>query len=379
MKNISLLLTVLFSANIAQACTSSWYLRAFWVFLAETALHVLLLVIAVSIVLGFLLYVFKKKALQLKDVEPIEKQEHLLKLRRRFGIVLLGEGAVLFVLYILTIVFAVHSVDPVPEARYFISDETLYYGLPDKVDHAREVPAYRGVGEGLVPVKIDTASFVDLPGDGARDKNYDYTEEWWFSSCTPKTIRRLIVNEADGAGTDDASGSYSSFTIDGGDVIVRGTIVVGADPSSFTDLGHGFYRDGSYIYGTGMGGSVSKLLEADRDSFISLGAGYGKDKQSVFFSNEKLTISYDLETFRVINRVAKDKNHVFYGPVHIVGADVESYRVLDRWYAVDDGAVYFHGVKVEAADPSSFVSNGEGYGTDVNHTWYLGEIANHSS
>ncbi len=127
-------------------------------------------------------------------------------------------------------------------------------------------------------------------------------------------------------------------------------------------------RDKNYVYcHNGLFTPVDlKLIEiADAQTFSFLSCSYAKDKKNVFYKCETLSginnINIDTDSFYIYPdcQHSKDKNNVFFDSKVILGADSESFEILNHGYKKDKNNVYRWLEKIEGADPATFVTNSE--------------------
>ena len=84
----------------------------------------------------------------------------------------------------------------------------------------------------------------------------------------------------------------------------------------------GYWVKGNTVYYT-----VLEIIDADPDSFENIPSSYlyGKDKNSVYFLSTK-----------------------------ILGADLETFKVLELYYSLDKDSVFYKETKIDGADPKTF-------------------------
>ena len=109
---------------------------------------------------------------------------------------------------------------------------------------------------------------------------------------------------------------------------------------------------------------------ADAGSFISLSEYWGKDKHKIYFENKPIEGSGSdgliLGEFHMISN-----NKVFYHTGVISGADADSFTSLSAYLGKDKQTVYYKNKPIEAADAATFKSvyykNRNWFGFDKNH------------
>lgn len=138
-----------------------------------------------------------------------------------------------------------------------------------------------------------------------------------------------------------------------------------------------------WVYGTRYHMKVIKT-DADPATFSTIGRGYGKDKNNIYYFEQKI-INADTQSFSLLfktkylssgefvsNWYAKDKNNAYYRSSLIPGADVKSFVSLGNSYAKDNYRVYYGETILENADTNTFIL-AEEYAKDKNHVFYGGE------
>jgi len=187
--------------------------------------------------------------------------------------------------------------------------------------------------------------------------------------------------------------------------------IVGADASTFQELGDRWAKDkstvyqegqkqtyldsatvkvfpyvyvvdkaGVWVYGTGYYMRVDKT-DADPVTFSVISHGYGKDKNNVYYFAQKI-VTADVQSFTPLRGAnypsseglasswyAKDKNAVYYRSDVIQNADVQSFAFLGDEYAKDKNKVYYEGKILANADASSFAL-ADGYAKDKSHVFF---------
>jgi len=80
----------------------------------------------------------------------------------------------------------------------------------------------------------------------------------------------------------------------------------------------------------------------------------------------------DAKSFEVISdddgSYSKDVDHVYFEGGLIVGADANTFK-SHGYYAIDNGAVYFLGIRIPTADCRTFIALNAGYGKDSAHVY----------
>jgi hypothetical protein len=159
-----------------------------------------------------------------------------------------------------------------------------------------------------------------------------------------------------------ANSQYHELTIVSGDdgyatdgvyVYSNDTLVEGADPESFVDLGGGYaadntngYYEGDLIKGAG-GSNLKIVLPSNSDQYST---NFVEDGQKVYYGTDAIT-GADPATFVDINSgYAKDATHIYnYGSV-VTGADLSTFVVED---SPDSSKIYY-----DAKDKNNYYESG---------------------
>lgn len=111
-------------------------------------------------------------------------------------------------------------------------------------------------------------------------------------------------------------------------------------------------------------------MNADVASFEVLGLEYAKDKNKVYYKSEDITAEVDHATFRVVEYIGYDQNHVYVAQefahgrfsekpmpqeimLKIEGANPDTFEMIDYDWSKDD-KLYFYNYKPVAVDYQSF-------------------------
>ncbi|MEZ6118719.1 MAG: DKNYY domain-containing protein [Pirellulaceae bacterium] len=123
-------------------------------------------------------------------------------------------------------------------------------------------------------------------------------------------------------------------------------------------------------------GAIVRDFKADEDTFETVplpddalpnALPYARDRSHVWLGIKKIFLQLkaaDPETFTVISedgRYAKDKNSVYYCGVRLPDADPTTFAILTRPYAVDENHVFAGHEVLEIADPETFEVLEHGY------------------
>ena len=139
---------------------------------------------------------------------------------------------------------------------------------------------------------------------------------------------------------------------DGKQVLYRGRPVRGADPKTFEALLGSFARDATCVFFN------AQKLKADRATFRPISAYFGADVSQAFFATTPIKDA-DPNTFHVL-----DSSLLYASMGKFIGggyaADAESV-----WFASSSGIK-----RIKKADPVSFLSLGNGYGSDGERVFF---------
>ena len=207
---------------------------------------------------------------------------------------------------------------------------------------------------------------------GAETYGYvskDSTVYYWFddlNSERPKISEKKIP-EADAESFQSLKDPFPSdcpkhstfYGKDKSHVYYRGEIVKGADPSTFSIFDRVYVKDKSHVfYGTKLlsnrvesfhrvspNGTLRYATDGDRyyyediviegksfGSFDFQGYQYARIDNRIYHEGKPVN-GADVETFDVIfpgDKIGKDKNHVFYNDIVIVGADPKTFGQVDK-------------------------------------------------
>lgn len=255
----------------------------------------------------------------------------------------------------------------------------------------------------------------------------EFWREWHDPQFKTNHITKTKLINSDTATFEIIDNPYSStcYAKDKNQVYMNRTIIMGADPNTFTFLG-GFYardkyqvfnsnkllkyanaetfdvfkfnfknnnylrtvvdaKDDKCLYNNGYQQGFSKIV--DIKTFEPVNQYFFKDKNHIYRGfdpgkpvNEDLFIinEADINSFELINDedgfYAKDSSHVYincYGNKFFVFTpdNIASFKVLNVRYSKDAQNVYYYGEKLEDADVESFEKDGAHGGKDKNGLW----------
>lgn len=178
-------------------------------------------------------------------------------------------------------------------------------------------------------------------------------------------------NEEDGIGRSD-------YARDREKVFARGKTILGADPATFKFVGqsHFYQKDNNRVYYNG------RVLEsADPGTFETLKTADGKptefyrDRTAVYFGDRPMPLLKGA-TARLVGRnvVADDQNAVFYNQP-LEGVDVKTLRAHpdSESVALDKVSVFYEGIRVPGADPTTFKPLERSYAKDARRVYHFSQ------
>ena len=116
----------------------------------------------------------------------------------------------------------------------------------------------------------------------------------------------------------------------------------------------------------------SEIEGADIQTFKNLDYFYAKDKNNVYYYGEKLN-GVDPVTFKILDySYTKDKNFVYHYRDRLDGVDPLTFKILDHDYAKDKNNVYYNLEILAGADSASFKILNFSYAKDKNNVYYNG-------
>ena len=163
--------------------------------------------------------------------------------------------------------------------------------------------------------------------------------------------------------------------------------VEGADASTFQELTENYGKDKNYIYF-----DEQKIENSDSSSAKAITDIILKDKNNVYYIGRKLEEIDDAATFEAISSVdglngfyAKDKANIYFVSAFdysekvrkLEDLNVNKAKVLNDYFVKDDKVVYCVGEKLEGADAGSFrMKNGySSQGEDKNYKYEYCKIS----
>lgn len=260
----------------------------------------------------------------------------------------------------------------IPNNGYFVAESAVYL-------------------DGRKISKADPKSFERFANDDryARDLASVFYYGQVIAGADPKSFCPI---QQPAEGTPEGSG-ITAFWKDGMHVYYNGTIIKGADAKSFRLITGVYGVDASRVYFT------DQVLEgAVPDKFRFVGEGIATDGDGIYIYGKRSKTVVNLESFTLVEgeheRFCRDRDHVYLifliqaePLVKVEGADPATFITLERSYARDKNNVYFFGnyqnkgqqvVKLAGANPETFTigydhkTRTEAY--DGNRYYMYGEV-----
>lgn len=231
----------------------------------------------------------------------------------------------------------------------------------------RESQTYFTTRKGSI-IKLDLAdpsSFKVLQNGYGMDKNYGYYEGKSFNIKDPESFICI--------GPFMAKDRFQVYYED--------TILEKIDGNSFELINSFYAKDHKnyYIYNyPGLEHSTPRIIANTSDELILLDYPFSKNKQYVFYANQRID-GIDPEHCIILNSsYVKDDQHVFLMGKLIPNADAASFTLseLDNEatntssYSLDHNHVFFGLQIIDKADPKSFEFLGYDYGKDKNNVYF---------
>jgi hypothetical protein len=142
--------------------------------------------------------------------------------------------------------------------------------------------------------------------------------------------------------------AYDFYWLNDTQVIRNGEVIAGLDPQTFGD-----FEGYSYWTYSKVGEKYTLYYDntsvdlADFHSFIPLTDRLAKDKNRIFYDGQPITLQVDIDSFEAFSTYgfARDKGHLYYlgsdTPILINGADPDSFDELGWGYYRDKNAIYY--------------------------------------
>jgi hypothetical protein len=143
------------------------------------------------------------------------------------------------------------------------------------------------------------------------------------------------------------------------------TTVAEAEPQSFEALRGDYAKDRHHVYFSG-----APVREADPQSFKVLSDTYAKDNARAYFENKPIPGS-DSRSFVALSDLnyGRDKNDIYILGSAVGACDPTSFQWLKNRWQVDSKCAYWSGTKLSDAHVESFIVLNEWYAKDSEHVF----------
>ncbi len=211
----------------------------------------------------------------------------------------------------------------------------------------------------LEPIKLETLYVSDGSSFApyTKDKNNVYFSWKKIEWADPNTFEVL----------------WWFYAKDKNNVYTEKIKIKNADSDTFKVLWWFYSRDKDGVYF-----SWKNIDWATPDTFEVLSRGYWKDWNKVYFLDDIIKYELDLNTiyFFKDSIFIKDKNGIYCGRKKLNNADIDTFEILEFWYAKDKNNIYRDAFlcsisKVNWANPESFNVITQSFSKDENNIYYL--------
>jgi len=269
--------------------------------------------------------------------------------------------------------------------------------------------------EGEACEGLDAASFYTIDDIWAADKNHLVFNGQAIEGSSPTTLKSLsneiyidankvyhwyrhhnVVDEIEGADAASFEIVDGIFCKDKHHVYYSGGVIVGADPKSFKIIDYSYSEDNQAIYygcdklcdkpqlnftlldyHNALSDSHfyagDKIVPIDRPSFVAIDENYFKDKRQVIYNGDVVEHA-DPQSFEILNHFfTRDKERLYCG-CKPIDMNVDTYKIQDDCYILDNKLVYFLSTPILEADAASFCSLGGNFSKDKKYVFYRDEI-----
>jgi hypothetical protein len=209
---------------------------------------------------------------------------------------------------------------------------------------------------------IDQRTFEPLDDHYAKDQSQVYYCDTYRKGQEYWAIRHNRVEVIKGAHAPTFALLGQRYARDSGRVYFNGAAIAVKDPATFTVLDKGFARDRL----TGYYREVP-IPGSDGATFSFIDYNYSRDASNAFYSwiepgtngSPPVRKTVRLVDVRPASLVSLGDDYASdsvraYHKGRLVTTNAESFRVLQRGYAVSSEAVYYEGRVVRDADPATF-------------------------
>ncbi len=212
-------------------------------------------------------------------------------------------------------------------------------------------------------------------GSGYRENNGKVTFDG--EEISDKSF--IVLNNV--FGKDSADAYYKRYSIPGADIATFTSL----DKHYAKDKNTVYYcdeeREGQNYYLT-KHSVIFKVKDARSATFTIMGEGYegyAKDEKRAYCKGVGFEVK-DVATLSIINgQFVKDKYQVYFDQAPVKGADANSFRTLNNWYARDTDRVYYFGYRGDLyngiheipCQSASFTILDYPYSKDASSVFYL--------
>jgi hypothetical protein len=125
---------------------------------------------------------------------------------------------------------------------------------------------------------------------------------------------------------------------------------------------------------------VTVVVGADPATFRMMSDGYTPRDKAHVFNRVNIVPIRDIDSFKLLEHwFAKDKISAYYREKEIVGSDAASFTPIDQDYAKDKSKIYFVdgfyiGGTIKGVLIASFTALGDGYASDGKRAYYKGAV-----
>ena len=225
--------------------------------------------------------------------------------------------------------------------------------------------------------EINDKSFIVLNDAFAKDSSTAYYKERPFNYADVATFEALdehYAKDKDKAYYCDEYREGQNYYLTKQQTIVT---VQDAIPASFVSIKDGYAKDSKRGYFKGVGFNVKDVA-----SLAFFQGEFVKDKYQVYFQQRPVKDA-DVNTFRVLNMYyATDTAQIYYfgfhsdlyNGIHKIPCQAASFTMLEYPYSKDNESVFCVYTKIAGADPNSFSVIGNRFSKDKNHVYMESKV-----
>lgn len=145
-------------------------------------------------------------------------------------------------------------------------------------------------------------------------------------------------------------------------VFFDGTIIEGADPSTFKQVKEYYWKDKDNVFLLQFGNQRQIIPNAEPNSFQVINNSFwSKDKNNVFYKFDKLNGVQSSRFAAIDEEWGKDGNYYYHNNLRLDSLDYNSAEIVSDYYIKDKNHVFFQNKLVKGANPSTFVADGVGF------------------